>query len=92
MKFIFPQNYDTSSKLFGFLDYSSGIILVLWSIFIFCIVNFILNSFYLKIFVFIVFCFPVYLFCFIGFNHESIIYILSYLIKYIFSQKIYLYK
>ena len=92
MKFIIPQNYDTSSKLFGFLDYSSGIILILWSIFIFCLINFIFHSLYLKIFIFIIFCFPVYLFCFIGFNHENIIYILSYLLKFAFSQKIYLYK
>ena len=25
MKFIFPQNYDFSSKLFGFIDYSTAI-------------------------------------------------------------------
>lgn len=92
MKFIIPQNYSISSKLFGFMDYSSGIVLILWSIFIFCLINFLFNSLYLKIFIFIIFCFPIYIFCFIGFNHENIVYIVSYLIKFLFSQKIYLFE
>lgn len=92
MKFIIPQNYNTSSKLFGFLDYSSGIIMLLWSIFIFCLINFIINSFYIKLIIFIVFCLPVYILCFVGLNHENIIYVLSYIIKFAFSQKIYLYQ
>ena len=92
MKFIFPQNYSISGKLFGFIDYSSAVIIVLWCLFIFCIINFIFNSLYLKIFIFIVLCFPFILFCFIGFNHENIIYVLFYILIFIFSQKIYLYK
>lgn len=86
MKFIIPQNYDTSSKLFGFLDYSSGIIIILWSLFIFSLVNFFINYLYIKIIIFIILCFPVYLFSFVGLNHENIIYILSYLIKYLLSK------
>ena len=92
MKFIIPQNYNNSSKLFGFLDYSSGIILLLWIIFVFCIINFIFNSLYIKIFLFIILCFPFCIFCFVGLNNENIIYIISYLLKFIFSQKIYLYE
>lgn len=91
MKFIIPQNYNLSSKLFGFLDYSSVIIIALWCLFIFCISNFIFNTLYIKIFVIIVLCFPVVIFCFVGFNHENIIYALSYLLKFAFSQKVYLY-
>lgn len=92
MKFIIPQNYNISSRLFGFLDYSSAIILSLWCLFIFCIINFIFTSLYLKIFIFIIFCFPFAIFCFVGFNHENIIYVLSYIFRFIFSQKIYLYQ
>ncbi len=91
MKFIIPQNYNLSSKLFGFLDYSSVIIIALWCLFIFCIANFIFHTLYIKIFVIIVLCFPVVIFCFVGFNHENIIYALSYLLKFAFSQKVYLY-
>lgn len=92
MKFIIPQNYNLSSKLFGFLDYSSAIIISLWCLFIFCITNFIFDSLYFKIFIIIFLCFPVIIFFFVGFNHENIIYVLSYILKFAFSQKIYLFQ
>jgi len=92
MKFIIPQNYTFSSKLFGFIDYSTAIINIIWYIFVFCIVNFILSSLFFKIFVFIILCFPIFLFSLIGFNHENILYVLLYILKFVFSQKIYLYK
>lgn len=92
MKFIIPQNYTFSSKLFGFIDYSTAIVNVVWYTFIFCIVNFILSSLFFKIFVFIILCFPVLLFSLIGFNHENILYVILYILKFAFSQKIYLYK
>lgn len=92
MKFIIPQNYNRANKLLGFIDYSSAIFFVLWSIFIFCIINFIFNSFYIKTFLFIILCLPIFIFCFNGFNQENIISFLSYFLKYIFSQKLYLYR
>jgi len=92
LKFIIPQNYNLSSKLFGILDYSSVIIIGLWCLFIFCVTNFIFHTLYLKIFVLIVLCFPVVIFCFVGFNHENIIYVISYISNFAFSQKIYLYQ
>lgn len=92
MKFIIPQNYNRTNKLFGFIDYSSAIILLLWCVFIFCIINFIFNALYIKIFIFVVLCLPVAIFCFVGFNQENIIYFLSYILKFAFSQKVYLYQ
>lgn len=92
MKFIIPQNYNFSSKLFGVIDYSTAFINVVWYIFIFCIINLFEFTLFFKIFLFLVLCFPVFLFSVIGFNHENILYVLIYIIKYIFSQKIYLYK
>lgn len=92
MKFIIPQNYDFSSKLFGFIDYSTAFFNIVWYIFIFCIVNFVFSSMFFKIFAFIILCFPVLLFSLIGFNHENILYVFLYIFKFIFSQKIYLYK
>lgn len=92
MKFIIPQNYDFSAKLFGFIDYSTAIINVIWYIFVFCIINFFIKTLFFKIFVFIILCFPVFLFSIIGFNHENILYVFLYILKYALSQKIYLYK
>ena len=92
MKFIIPQNYDFSSKLFGIIDYSTAILNVVWCTFVFCIINFFISSLFIKIFIFIILCLPVLLFSIVGFNHEKIIYVLTYLLKYALSQKIYLYK
>lgn len=92
MKFIIPQNYDFSSKLFGVIDYSTVIFNVIWCLFIFCIINFIISNIYMKFFVIIILCFPVLLFSMVGFNHENILYVLFYISKYLFSQKVYLYK
>ena len=92
MKFIIPQNYDFSTKLFGIIDYSTAILNILWYAFVFCLINLTSFALFFKIFLFVIFCFPVLLFSIIGFNHEKIIYVLIYIMKYIFSQKIYLYK
>lgn len=92
MKFIIPQNYDFSTKLFGFIDYSTAILNLTWDAFIFCTIGFIPTTLLFKIFLFVIFCFPVFLFSVIGFNHENIVYVLLYIMKYTFSQKIYLYK
>jgi len=92
LKFIIPQNYDFSAKLFGFIDYSTAIINVIWYIFVFCIINFFIKTLFFKIFVFIILCFPVVIFSFIGFNHEKILYVLFYILKFACRQKVYLYK
>ena len=91
MKFIFPQNYNFNSKLFGFIDYSTAILNIVWFSFVFCFINLFFSNLNLKIFLFIVLCFPVLLFSIIGFNHENLIDIFRYLLKYIKSPKLYLY-
>ena len=92
MKFIFPQNYNFRNKLLGFIDYSTAFINVLWDAFIFLICNFIFSNLTLKIFIIITFCFPLLLFSFAGFNGENILYVFSYIIRFIFKQKLFLYK
>lgn len=92
MKFIIPQNFNFKSKLFGIIDYSTALFNVFWFAFVICLINIFKLGIYLKIFFVIVFSFPVLLFSIIGFNHESIVYVLLYMLKYLFSQKIYLYK
>lgn len=92
MKFIIPQNYDFSSKLFGVIDYSTVIFNVIWGFLIFCITSFIIHNLYLKIFIIIVLCFPILLFSIIGFNHEKILYVIIYIFKFFYKPKVYLYK
>ena len=92
MKFIFPQNYNFRSKLLGIIDYSTLFLNIIWDLFIFCFINLIFQNNTIKIFIFIILCFPILLFSIIGFNHENIIYIFIYLIKYFKNAKIYLYK
>lgn len=91
MKFIFPQNYSFKTKLFGFIDYSTLLLNVIWDAFIFCLLDLLCSNLYAKISIFIVFCFPLFLFSIIGFNHENFVYVLTYLFKYIFNKKIYFY-
>lgn len=92
MKFIFPQNYNFNSKLFGFIDYSTAILNIVWFVFIFCLVNILFSSLNLKIFFFIVLCFPLLIFSIVGFNHENIIYVFLYISKYLRNPKVYLYR
>ena len=91
MKFIFPQNYNFKNKLLGIIDYSSLFINIFWSVFVFCFINLIFNNISIKIFIFVVLCLPLLLFSILGLNNESIFYVINYLLKFIFSNKIYLF-
>lgn len=92
MKFIFPQNYDFKNKLLGIIDYSTAFINLLWYALIFILVNLIFHDWSVKIFVFVIFCFPLLLLSFAGFNGENIIYVFSYLARYLLKPKLFLYK
>lgn len=92
MKFIIPQNYNFKSKIFGIIDYSTAFFNIIWYIIIFLIVNFIFKNWNIKIFLLISLCFPITLFSIVGFNGESIIYVFTYIIKYLIRPKLYLYK
>lgn len=92
MKFIFPQNYDFKNKLFGMIDYSTTFINLLWDVFVFILVNLIFNDLTIKIFIIVIFCFPLLLFSLTGFNGENILYVLSYLMRFFFRPKLFLYK
>lgn len=92
MKFIFPQNYNFTSKLFGFIDYTTLILNIIFGFIIFSFVYFFVPNITVKIAVFIILFLPFALFSIIGFNHEKILYILLYLYSYIKKPKLYLYK
>ena len=86
MKFIFPQNYNFKNKLFGIIDYSSLIFNIIWDLIIFLLINLLFKNNNIKIFIFIIFFFTI-----LGFNHENILNVFIYLIKYIKRPKIYFY-
>lgn len=91
MKFIFPQNYNFKNKFLGIIDYSTLLLNIIWDLFIFALVNLFFKNTSIIIFIFVIFSFPIFLFSIVGFNHENIIYILFYLIKYLRSIKLYFY-
>ena len=54
MKFIFPQNYSFKNKLFGFIDYSTLFLNIIWDFFMFCFLDlFNLNIYLIRKFIFI---------------------------------------
>lgn len=91
MKFIFPQNYNFKTKILGIIDYTTLIFNIIWIALIVFLLNIIFNNLNIKIFFTIIFCFPIIILSFIGFNGENILYVFSYMFKYIFKQKLYLY-
>lgn len=92
MNFIFPQNYNFNSKLFGFIDYNSLILNIIWDGFIFIISNSLFNNLSVKICIIIILCFPLLLFTFVGINNKNIIYVFKYVIKFFIKNKLYLFK
>lgn len=89
--YIFPQNYNFKNKLFGLIDYSTIIFNLIWYLFIYSLLSLIFKSFYIKLCLFISFSFPTFLISIIGFNHENIIYVLSYMIKFYKTNYIFFY-
>jgi hypothetical protein len=92
MKYIFPQNYDFSSKIFGIIDYSTLILNVIWAIFIFYLGKLIFYSITFRIYFFTILYLPILIFSIIGFNHENILYVVYYIYKYNKSKNVFLYK
>ena len=91
MKFIFPQNYNFKNKLFGVLDYNTVIANIVWALVIFISINIFIQNLNIKIFLFIISCFPFLLLSIFGFNGENILYVFSYIFKFLIKQKIYFY-
>lgn len=91
MKFIIPQNYDFKNKFLGFMDYSTAVFNVIWALLILCIINIFSFNINIKIGTFIILYFPLLLFSFFGFNNENIVYVLSYILKFIKNSAIYFY-
>ena len=78
MKFIFPQNYNFTTKLLGFIDYTTVILNIVWGLIVLAFVYFFIPNITIKIGLFIILFLPFALLSIIGFNHERILYIIEY--------------
>lgn len=92
LKFIFPQNYNFKNKLFGIIDYTTILVNFIWSTFVFLFVFLLFKDWSFRIFLLITFSFPLLLLSIVGFQGENIFYVLSYLFKFIFGQKLFFYR
>lgn len=92
ISFIFPKNYKFKSKLLGFIDYETAIVVVIYGIVLFTILNLIFSNLNIKIYMFVSLYFPIILFAFLGINNENIIDVIKYLFKFFISQKVILYE
>ena len=92
MKFIFPQNYNFNSKIFGFIDYSTLFLNGFWALLVYLISCIFSTNFIFQIAVFIILFFPVFIFSIVGINGENILYVISYVFKYCLKQKIIIYE
>lgn len=92
MKFIFPENYKYKYKILGFLDTYTIIVNIIWLAFTYCLSNIIFNKLIYKIYFCIIFYLPLFLISVIGFEHENIFYVCSYIYKFKKNCKVYLYK
>ena len=91
MIFIFPRNYNIHSKFLCIISYSSLFFNLLWDFFVYCLINLLFLSLTIKTFLFIIFTLPILLLSIIGINNENIFSTLFYLLKFIFSYKLYLF-
>lgn len=92
MKFIFPQNYNIKTKLFGIFDYSTAILNIVWYCLMFFLAHLIFEKIRFQLVFFIVTCLPLFLFSIIGFNHENIFYVIIYLYKFTKNRQVLLFK
>ena len=91
MKFIFPQNYNFQTKLFGFIEYSTAIFNVIYWVILYFILNIFINDFTLKLSLFIIFALPIFILSITGIYKENFLNIVYYIIKYFLNCNIYVF-
>lgn len=92
MKYIFPKNYNFKNKILGIIDYPTAIFNVIVFVIILVIMGIIFKNISTRVIFIIIFYFPILLFSLVGFNNESVLYTIFYIIKFLLSPKLYLYK
>ena len=91
-KFIFPQNYNFKSKLFGIIDYSTATFNVIWIALVFLLLKLFSLKLKVKVFIMITLCLPILIFSITGLNGENIFNVLYYILKYVVKPKAYVFK
>ena len=91
MKFIIPQNYKFKNKILGIIDYPTAIINVVWNLILYFLLRLFPFNITAKIFIFTLLSFPILLLTIVGFNNESPIFTLKYIIQFMRKEKIYIY-
>lgn len=91
MKFIFPQNYNFQTKLFGFIDYSTAIFNVIYWSLLYFVLNIFLVDFTLKIAIFITLALPIFILSITGIYREKFVHILIYVIKFFLKRNVYVF-
>lgn len=92
MKYIFPKNYNFKNKIFGIIDYPTAIFNVIVFVIVLVVMSIIFKNISTRVIFIIIFYFPILLFSLVGFNNESVLYTIFYIIKFLLSPKLYLYK
>ena len=72
MHFVFPQNYNFKSRLFGMFDYQTLIFNVIWFVFLFAISNLCFIETEVKIVFCTILYLPLFIFSFIGIRGENL--------------------
>ncbi len=91
MHFVFPQNYNFHSKLFGVFNYTSLVFDAFLAIFLFAFSNLLFEELEIKILFFIGLYLPIFLLSFIGVHNESIFSVFLVLYQFIKNRHIYFY-
>lgn len=91
MNFIFPKNYRFTSKILGFIDYSTAILNIIFAIILYNFLHIFIKNIIDMIPIFIPIFLPFFLITIIGIQKESFISVAVYILKYLFSPKLYLY-
>ncbi len=91
MKFIFPKNYNFSFKLLGIFSYSSIFINVFYGFTLYFLISLLFKSMIIKFYFFITLFIPFFLFTSLNRSNENIFIIISYILKYFLSPKVYFY-
>lgn len=91
LKYIIHQNYDTSPRLFGIFSYTSIIISLLIAIPIIYLIYISSFEINIKIYIIVSVTIPLIIINYIFSNSNNIYILLFFILKYVFSRKVYVY-
>ena len=91
MHFVFPQNYNFRSKLFGMFDYPSLIFNLIWFVFLFAISNLCFPNAEIKIAFCTALYLPIFILSFVGIRGENLFSTIFSIWSFVKNRRIYFY-